>query len=96
LLSLADAEVARLLASVPEDVRNESSWLVHRDGAAVRLGAGGAGRLLVELRLTRRLGRALEAVGASRLLDALVRLVSRHRARIGRFVPDGPAPRRYP
>lgn len=95
MLPLADAEVARLLASVPEDVRNESSWLVHRDGAPVRLGAGGAGRLLVELRLTRGLGRALEAVGGSRLLDALVRLVSRHRAWIGRFVPDGPAPRRY-
>jgi hypothetical protein len=48
------------------------------------------------VRLTRRLGRVLEAVGASRLLDASVRLVSRHRAGLGRFVPDGPAPRRYP
>jgi hypothetical protein len=96
LLRLADAEVARLLASVPEEVRNESSWLVHRDGTPVRLGAGGAVRLLVELRLTRRLGRALEALGASGLLDAFVRLASRHRARIGRVVPDGPAPRRYP
>jgi hypothetical protein len=96
LLPLADAEVARLLASVPEAVRNESSWLVHRDGAAVRLGAGGAVQLLAEVRLTRPLGRGLEAVGATGLLDALVGLVSRHRARIGRFVPDGPAPRRYP
>ena len=96
LLPLADAEVARLLASVPEDLWNESSWLVHRDGAPVRLDAGGAVRLLAEVRLTRWLGRALEAVGASRLLDASVRLVSRHRAGLGRFVPDGPAPRRYP
>jgi hypothetical protein len=60
------------------------------------LGAGGAARLITEIRLTRRLGRALETVGASSLVDALVRLVSRHRARIGRFVPDGPALRRYP
>jgi hypothetical protein len=96
LLPLADAEVARLLAPVPEDVRNESSWLVHRDGAPVRLEAGGAVQLLAELRLTRRLARALEAVGASRLPDATVRLVSRHRTQLGRFVPDGPAPRRYP
>jgi hypothetical protein len=96
LLPLADAEVARLLASVPEDVRNESSWLVQRDDAPVRLGAGGAVRLLVEIRLTRRLGRVLETLGASQPLDALVRLVSRHRALLGRFVPDGPAPRRYP
>lgn len=96
MLPLGDPEVARLLASVPEDVRNESSWLVDRDGAAVRFGAGGAVRLITEIRLTRRLGRAFETVAASSLVDALVRLVSRHRARIGRFVPDGPGPRRYP
>jgi hypothetical protein len=77
-------------------VRKESSWLVDRDGGAVRLGAGGAIRLIKELRLTRRLGRALEAAGLSAPVDALVRLVSRHRARVGRFVRDGPAPRRYP
>ena len=30
------------------------------------------------------------------ILDALDTRVARHRSRLGRFVPDGPAPRRYP
>ena len=52
--------------------------------------------LLSELRLTRPLGRVLAAVHASSLVDAVYRLVARNRGRIGRFVPDGPAPHRYP
>ncbi len=32
----------------------------------------------------------------SRFADALYRLVARHRESLGRLVPDGPAPRRYP
>ena len=31
-----------------------------------------------------------------RLPDAAYRLVARHRRTLGRVVPDGPAPRRYP
>ena len=31
-----------------------------------------------------------------RLPDAVYGLVARHRGRLGRVVPDGPAPRRYP
>jgi hypothetical protein len=31
-----------------------------------------------------------------RVPDALYRLVAEHRDLFGRFVPDGPAPRRYP
>jgi hypothetical protein len=31
-----------------------------------------------------------------RLPDAAYGLVARHRGRLGRLVPDGPAPRRYP
>jgi hypothetical protein len=30
------------------------------------------------------------------LADAVYGLVARHRGRLGRLVPDGPAPRRYP
>jgi hypothetical protein len=96
LLPLDDEDAALLLASVPESARKECWWLVLRDGRAIP-GDGGAGVvLLAEIRLTRPLGRALRTLGASRLVDALDRLVSRHRARLGRLVPDGPAPRRYP
>jgi hypothetical protein len=31
-----------------------------------------------------------------RVPDALYRLVAEHRELLGRFVPDGPAPRRFP
>jgi hypothetical protein len=69
---------------------------VVRDGTPVA-GDGGAGVLLLsELRLTRPLGWLLRVSGASRLVDALDVRVSRHRGRLGRLVPDGPAPRRFP
>ncbi|MGH3109691.1 MAG: hypothetical protein ACRDQT_02085 [Gaiellaceae bacterium] len=57
---------------------------------------GGAVALLVEMRLTRPLGTVLRSVHLSPALDAVDRFVSRHRARLGRFVPDGPVPRRFP
>jgi hypothetical protein len=69
---------------------------VLRDGTPVA-GDGGAGVLLLcELRLTRPLGWLLRVSGGSRLVDALDVRVSRHRGRLGRLVPDGPAPQRFP
>jgi hypothetical protein len=47
------------------------------------------------MRLTRPAGRLLAAV-PDRVLDALYGPVSRHRSLLGRLVPDGRAPRRYP
>ena len=85
-----------MLASVPEEARGECWWLVLRDGTPVA-GDNGAGVLILsELRATRPLGRALARVGASPLVDALDKTVARHRSALGRIVPDGPAPRRYP
>ncbi len=52
--------------------------------------------LFAEVRLTRPLGRALRAVRLSPIIDVLDRALSRYRKRLGRFVPEGPAPRRYP
>ncbi len=52
--------------------------------------------LLAEMRVTRPLGRVLRAVRLSPVIDALDRALARNRARLGRFVPEGPAPRRYP
>ena len=95
-LPLADEEVARLLDAVPESRRTESWWVVRRDGMPVA-GKRGAGIvLLTELRRTRLLGRVLDAIALSPLIDAIDTLVARHRARLSRFVPDGPAPQRYP
>jgi hypothetical protein len=66
------------------------------DGIPIPGDAGGGVALLAEMRLTEPMGRALWAIGAASLVDALDKLVSRHRGRLGRLVPDGPAPRRYP
>ena len=52
--------------------------------------------LLAEIRLTRPLGRALRAVRLSPVIDTFDRALARYRSRLGRFVPEGPAPRRYP
>jgi hypothetical protein len=96
LLPLADQEADRLLASVPEEARDECWWLVLRDGTPLPGDGGGGVALFAEVRLTRPLGRVLRAFRASPLVDAVDKLVSRHRGRLGRLVPDGPAPRRYP
>jgi hypothetical protein len=52
--------------------------------------------LLTELRTTRPVGVALRRLRLSHAVDAFDRLLSRYRKRLGRLVPDGPAPRRYP
>ncbi len=48
-------------------------------------------------RLVRRDGSLVGYGGVrGRLPDALYHVLARNRERLGRFVPDGPAPRRYP
>ncbi len=79
-----------------DEKRGECWWLVLRDGTTVAGDEGGGVMLLTEVRLTRPLGRALRAVRLSPVIDALYRVLSRYRSRLGRFVPEGPAPRRYP
>jgi len=96
LLPLADEEADRLLALVPEDARDDCWWLVLRDGTPVPGDGGGGVTLFAEIRLTRPLGRVLRAFRAAPLVDALDKVIARYRTRLGRFVPDGPAPRRYP
>ena len=96
MLPLGDPEADRLLASVPEEARGECWWLVLRDGTPVPGDAGGGVALFAEVRLTHPLGRVLRALHASALIDALDKLVARYRGRLGRLVPDGPAPRRFP
>jgi hypothetical protein len=52
--------------------------------------------LLAEVKLTRPFGRVLRALRLSPVIDAFDRLLAQYRKRLGRFVPEGPAPRRYP
>ena len=82
--------------SIPEDAHNDCWWLVLPDGTLVPGDAGGVVALLAELRLSCPLGQFLRVIRAERLIDDLDKLASRHRGRLGRLVPDGPAPRRYP
>jgi hypothetical protein len=96
MLPLADEEAGRLLASVAPARRTECWWLVLREGTPVAGNRGGGVRLLIELDATRPLGHAVRALRMSGLVDALDNLVARHRTRLGRLVPDGPAPRRNP
>jgi hypothetical protein len=79
---------------VPEELREASWWLVRADGTPIAGDEGGGLALFAELRLTRRLGRALRPLTPG--VDALDRLVARNRDRLARFVRDGPGPRRYP
>lgn len=81
---------------MPEDERGECWWLVLADGTLLPGDRGGGVAVLAELRLTRPLGLALRALRASRLVDALDRAVAHRRGPLGRLVPDGDAPRRYP
>jgi hypothetical protein len=52
--------------------------------------------LFAEVRVTRPIARFLRAVRAAPLIDASDKLIARYRGFLGRFVPDGDAPRRYP
>jgi hypothetical protein len=85
-----------LLASVPESKRGDCWWLVLRDGTPVAGDHGGGLILLTKLRDTRRLGDLLGRLRMSPILDALDKVLARYRKRLGRLVPEGPAPRRYP
>jgi hypothetical protein len=85
-----------LLASVPEEARGNCWWLVLRDGTPIAGDAGGGVAALGVLRLTSPLASGLRLVRASGLIDAFDKRVARNRGLLGRLVPDGPAPRRYP
>ncbi len=71
------------------------TWrLVLEDGSGVGYGSGVV-QLLEAMTLTRSGARLLAYVPA-RILDGAYRVVARHREKLGRLVPDGPGPRRFP
>jgi predicted DCC family thiol-disulfide oxidoreductase YuxK len=87
-LALDDEVAEAILATLPEPERFTSWRLATDEGLFER---GEAAVKLADLLLP----------GSGRLvgrlpLEAAYRLVARNRHRLGRLVPDGPAPRRFP
>lgn len=68
--------------------------MVRPDGSLTGYGSG-TPDLLEAMGLTRPAGRLLRRVPVG-ALDALYRVAARNRGVLGRLVPDGAAPRRYP
>jgi len=85
-----------MLADIPEDRRTKCWWLVMPDGSPLAGDQGGGLQLLLELSRTRFLGQICRMLRLSSAIDSGDRLLARHRKSLGRFVPDGPALRRYP
>jgi len=92
LLPLEDGWAEPIVGLLPAQERFASWHLVEPDGRITSRGAAAA-RLLDVLGLVR------AARGASRLaapVERLYDLVATHRGTLGRLVPDGKAPRRFP
>jgi predicted DCC family thiol-disulfide oxidoreductase YuxK len=92
-LSLQDDEAAALLGELSASERLESWRLVEIDGTLGGFGAGTVG-LVGALGLTT-VARLLDRIPDD-TLDRIYGAVARRRGLLGRLVPDGPAPRRYP
>jgi predicted DCC family thiol-disulfide oxidoreductase YuxK len=90
-LPFDDPQAGALLAPLTAN-RMESWWLAQEDGRL--LGGAAAG-----VSLLAHLGARRSAVLAERrehLLERLYETIAARRGRLGRLVPDGAAPRRYP
>jgi len=94
LLPLQDGAAKTLLTPLAEDERLATWRLARPDGSLSGCGSG-IPDLLETMGLTRTAGRLLRRVPVG-ALDALYRAAARNRGALGRLVPDGAAPRRYP
>jgi predicted DCC family thiol-disulfide oxidoreductase YuxK len=94
-LGLEDASAETLLERVSEEERSSSLRLVLPDGRMLSGGAAALG-VLEQLSATRPFARIAAALHAQRAAEACYALVASNRDRLGRLVPDGPGPRRYP
>ena len=95
LLGLEDAAADALLEAVSEEERSSSLRLVLPDGRMLPAGAAALG-VLEWLPATRPLARLAAVLRAEPAVEALYAAVARNRDRLGRLVPDGSGPRRYP
>lgn len=93
LLSLQDDAATPLLAALPASERYDTWRLARPDGALSGYGTGM--RELVEIMRLTRLAWLLRRA-PDRVLDTAYGVVARNGGRLGRLVPGGPAPRRYP
>jgi predicted DCC family thiol-disulfide oxidoreductase YuxK len=91
-LPLEDPAACSLLAPLAEDERLASWHLAWPDGRVWSRGA--AATHLLRALGHRRAARAAARAGG--LIEHAYRLVADHRDQLARFIPDGPAPRRYP
>jgi predicted DCC family thiol-disulfide oxidoreductase YuxK len=95
LLGLEDVAADPLLECVSGGERGSSLRLALPDGRLLSAGAAVMG-VLERLPATRLLAQSAARLHAERVVAAVYALVARHRDRLGRLVPDGAAPRRYP
>jgi len=89
---MRDADATDLLAPLLEEAKYSTWHLVGPDGRLLDRAAAETGLLTY-------LGAGPVAVLAARMEGAtavVYELIARHRSGLGRFVPDGPGPRRYP
>jgi predicted DCC family thiol-disulfide oxidoreductase YuxK len=94
IIPLQDDDAAQLLAAVPVNERLASWRVVSTDGGTLAGFGAGAVPLMRAMGFTRA-ARLLDRVPDD-TLDRIYGAVARRRGRLGRLVPDGPAPRRYP
>ena len=94
ILPLRDDAAAPLLEALPANERHATWRLARSDGSLIGYGAG-IPALLAAMRATRPLGRLFGQVPET-ALERLYSLVARNRGTLGRLVPDGPSPRRFP
>lgn len=92
LLPLVDPAAAGLLTPVPEGERFASWHLVRPDGRLSSRGAAGID-LLDALGYPRLSSAISPAAGP---VERLYAFVAEYRDKLGSFVPDGQAPRRFP
>jgi len=93
-LPLQEDAASGLLAALPEHERLDTWRIAQPDGSLAGRGAG-IPDLLQAIRLTRSTGRLLELV-PDPALEALYGVIARNRGILGRLVPNGEAPRRFP
>jgi predicted DCC family thiol-disulfide oxidoreductase YuxK len=93
-LSLQDERAAPLLVALPASQRL-ATWRLARPAGALSGYGAGIRDLLETMQLARSARRLLSRVPDS-VLDVMYGVVARNRGTLGRLVPDGPAPERYP
>lgn len=89
-----DAAAAALLAPLQPEERFATWHLALGDGSLIGGGTGLVG-LLKAMQLTRPAGGVLAGLPDS-VLEKLYGFIAGHRSQLGRLVPNGPAPRRFP